>query len=92
MRIFKNFTYIEVYINRLYSEILKNSLQPYSLWFIFHLLMYTLTAFLSMAYVIDVAKMELKDDKNICHGVHNSQCLLSLVYILLFSLTHCLLF
>lgn len=79
-------------IDRLYADILKDSLQPYSLWFIFHWHMYTLTAFLSVAYVIDAVKMELYNNENTCHGEPYSQCRLSLVYILLFSLTHYLLF
>ena len=79
-------------IDRLYSFILKDSLQPYGTWFAIHWLTYTLTAFLSVAYVIQAVLMELYDDKKGCHGEHNVECRLSLAYIMLFSASHCLLF
>ena len=79
-------------IDQLYSFILKNSLQPYSTWFAIYWLTNTLTAFLSVAYVIQAVLMELYDDKYSCHGEHNIECRLSLAYTILFSVSHCLLF
>ena len=77
-------------IDRLYYCILKDSLQPYGKWFA--VLTYTLTAFLSVAYVIQAVLEELYGDKTKCRGEHNEYCRLSLAYIMLFSLNHCLLF
>ena len=79
-------------IDQLYSFILKDSLQPYGTWFAIHWLTYTLTAFLSVAYVIQDVRMELYEDKNSCHGEHNTKCRLSLACNMLFSVSHCLLF
>ena len=79
-------------IDKLYQYTLKDSLQPYGKWFAVHWLMYTLTAFLSVAYVIQAVLMELYGHKEKCHGEHNEYCRLSLAYIMLFSLNHCLLF
>lgn len=90
----KEVTYLNVLssVDKLYCYILKDSLQPYGSWFAIHWLMYTLTAFLSVSYVIQAVLIELYGDNEICHGEHNLKCRLKLAYIFLFSLNHCLLF
>jgi hypothetical protein len=78
-------------IDRLYSEVLKDWIRPYSRWFAFHWLMYTLTAFVSVAYVIESTLVDLYRD-NVCTGEHTLDCRLTITYKILFSLSHCMLF
>jgi hypothetical protein len=79
-------------IDKLYARVLKDSLQPYSKWFAIHWLMYTLTAFLSVSYVIESALTDLYGDNPNCRGEHSAKCRLILAYKILFSLGHCMLF
>jgi hypothetical protein len=79
-------------IDKLYARVLKDSLQPYSKWFAIHWLMYTLTAFLSVSYVIESALTDLYGDNPNCRGEHSAKCRLIIGYKILFSLGHCMLF
>ena len=77
-----------------YTLMLKNSLSPFGLWFTIHWVLYTLTAFMSIAYVADKIIMELygtepQDVK--CHWEKDLNCIQSLVYTMLFALFHCIL-
>ena len=82
-------------IDKWYTHTVKTSLHPYGTWFALHWLLYTLTAFLSIACVIEVVVKELyghdPDDEQ-CHGEHNIKCRLTLAYTILFSFNHCILF
>ena len=78
-----------------YTLMLKNSLSPFGLWFTIHWVLYTLTAFMSIAYVADEIIMELygtepQDVK--CHWEKDLNCRQSLAYTMLFALFHCILF
>ena len=89
----KSKTYVESLkvIDKWYTHTVKTSLHPYGTWFALHWLLYTLTAFLSIAYVIEVVIKELygPDPDDIrCHGEHNIKCRLTLAYTILFSLNH----
>ena len=82
-------------IDKWYTDTVKSSLHPYGTWFAFHWLLYTLTAFLSIAYVTEAALMELygKEKSDLeCHGEHNTKCQMTLAYIITFSANHCILF
>ena len=94
---FFNIPYLERLkeIDKWYTDTVKRSLQPFGTWFAVHWLTYTLSAFLSISYVIESALIELygedESDKK-CHGEHNFRCRLTLSYIILFSIGHCILF
>lgn len=79
-------------VDKWYSNLMENSLHQYSTWFAVHWFMYTLTAFLSLAYAIEYILMELYSNPFSCHSEHTSHCRLILSYILLFSFHHCILF
>ena len=82
-------------IDKWYTDTVKRTLRPFGTWFAVHWLTYTLSAFLSLSYVIESALIELygEDESDVkCHGEHNSICRLTLSYIILFSIGHCILF
>ncbi len=82
-------------IDKRYTLLLRNSLGPYSVWFTIHWILYTVSSFMAIAYVADQIIMELYGpepaDKK-CHGEHDSECRLKLVYSIFFALEHCILF
>ena len=77
-------------MDKQYTDMVKASLEPYGTWFAFHWVLYTLTAFMSIAYFAETVTQELYG--NVCHHEHNLICRLDLAYILLFTLEHCVLF
>lgn len=88
-------TFFEVMkdLDREYAKVMKNSLECYGAWFAIHWLSYTVTAFLAIAYFIQHVKEDLyNNDEFHCHKEANQICKLSLVYDLLFCLSHCILF
>lgn len=82
-------------MDKRYTLLLRNSLGPYSVWFTIHWILYTVSSFMAIAYVADQIIMELYGpepaDKK-CHGEHDSECRLKLVYSIFFALEHCILF
>ena len=82
-------------MDRKYTLLLKNSLYPYGTWFTIHWVLYTLTAFMSIAYVTDLIINERygSRDKNVnCSWDKDPDCLLKLVHSIFFALFHCTLF
>ena len=73
-----------------YTKMVKKSLEPYGTWFAVHWVLYTLTAFMSIAYFAETVTQELYG--GICHHEHTEICRLNLAFILLFTLEHCILF
>ena len=82
-------------IDQRYVRLVDATLGPYGRWFAVHWVLYTLTAFMSIAYVADAVVLELygndKPDQE-CHGVHQWKCILSLAYQLVFAVQHLILF
>ncbi len=78
-----------------YCMLLKNSLRPYGAWFAVHWLLYTVTSFMSIAYVADQIIIDLygtePGDKN-CHSYLDLDCRLKLAYSIFFAFQHCILF
>ena len=82
-------------MDRKYTLLLKNSLYPYGTWFTIHWVLYTLTAFMSIAYVTDLIINERygSRDKNVnCSWDKDPDCLLKLVHSIFFAVFHCTLF
>ena len=77
-------------MDKQYTDMVKASLDPFGTWFAFHWVLYTLTAFMSIAYFAETVTQELYGD--LCHHEHTVICRLDLAYILLFTLEHCILF
>ena len=76
-----------------YVKKVKNSINPYGTWFAVHWILYTLTAFLSISYFAEAIIEELYGHTHRkCFSMHNTSCVLDLVYIGLFMLEHCVLF
>ena len=76
-----------------YVKKVKNSINPYRTWFAVHWILYTLTAFMSISYFAEAIIEELYGHTHKkCFSMHNTPCVLDLVYIGLFMLEHCVLF
>lgn len=76
-----------------YVHMVHNTLQPYGTWFAFHWVLYTITAFMSIAYLAETVVQELYGHTHKeCHGAHSRVCKLDLAYITLFTLEHSILF
>ena len=67
----------------------KNSIQPYALWFTVHWLLYTLTTFLSIAFLTETLFLYLYDTNEWYDSQKND---ISLAYITLFTAEHTFLF
>lgn len=78
-------------MDQVYAKIVKNSLGPYGTWFAIHWVLYTVTAFMSIAYVADIIEMELYTPEK-CHYEGTVDCRLALSYSICFALEHCVLF
>lgn len=65
------------------------SLKPYGLWFSFHWILYTLSAFLSLAFLTDTIDLYLY---NTDEWYLNNRNIWSLTYISLFTIQHAFLF
>ena len=90
----KNVSYFQVLkdVDQHYVKVMKRSLEMYGSWFAVHWLCYTVTAFLSVAYVIQHIVRDMYSKNSPCQGEHNTMCRLSLAYNILFSISHCILF
>ena len=74
-----------------YAKLVKKSLGPYGKWFTIHWVLYTVTAFMSIAYVADLIEMELYTNEK-CRYETKVDCRLALSYSICFALEHCILF
>ena len=68
-----------------YVDLCNESMKPYRFWFAVHWFMYAITAFMSVAYLVDTV-IEYK--KHFTHDYHY----LIILYVLLFTLEHTVLF
>lgn len=75
-----------------YTDMVKASLGPYGRWFSVHWVLYTITAFMAIAYFAETVTQELYTESNVCHHERSRSCRLDLAYILLLTLEHCVLF
>ena len=78
-----------------YHRMLHTTLYPFGTWFAVHWILFTVTAFMSIAYVAEKIILELYGQEAAdikCHGEHLASCRLRLAYVFLFALEHCILF
>jgi hypothetical protein len=78
-----------------YDRMLHTTLYPFGTWFAVHWILFTITAFMSIAYVAEMIILELygQEAPDIkCHGEHLPSCRLRLAYVFLFAVEHCILF
>lgn len=82
-------------ILRWYDRMLHTTLYPFGTWFAVHWILFTITAFMSIAYVAEMIILELYGQEAAdvkCHGERLVSCRLRLAYVFLFALEHCILF
>lgn len=83
--------------DREYVEITSHSMKPYRFWFAVHWILYAVTAFMAIAYLVETL-IQLIYGKGLgslhyeCAKGHNKLCSVILLYIFLFTAEHCILF
>ena len=78
-----------------YTRLVHSTLHPFGTWFAVHWVLYTMSAFMSISYLIETIILELyghEDADRQCHGEHTMACRLRLSYAFLFAINHCILF